>query len=134
MNFAVYGGYELPRLKKIIDFSSASKRDFWDGIEDDIEGLSQACGCYVFAAQNRPWYIGLAEKQSFEKECLTYHKLNHYNSVLDNYQRAVPCLYFIAKLTPNGDFASPSKNGHIDVATLEQMLIGLDIMASPCKG
>jgi len=51
--------------------------------------------------------------------------------LIDNYQRAVPCLYFIAKLTPNGDFSSPSKNGHIDVATLEQMLIGLGLSRNP---
>jgi hypothetical protein len=131
LRFAVYGGYELPRLNKIIDSSAGSRQDYWNSVENDIEGLSQACGCYVFSAQNRPWYVGLAEKQSFEKECLTYHKIDRYNKVLASYQRAAPYLYFVAKLTPGGSFCSPSKNGHSAIKALENLLIGLALSRNP---
>lgn len=128
MRFAVYGGYELPRYNGIVDDSVEAKRSFWEYIEENIEGLPDACGCYVFAAQNRPWYVGLAEKQSFRRECLTHHKVNIYNKVLTSYNRAAPWLYFIAKLTPaTKSFARPSQNGHSDIVALEKILIGLAI-------
>jgi hypothetical protein len=127
MRFAVYGAYKLPRINGLINDSAASKRSFWEQVDEDIEGLSDACGCYIFAAQNRPWYVGLAVKQSFKQECLTYQKVNTYNKVLADYERAAPWLYFIAKLTPGGNFSSPSKNGHSDIEALEKILIGLAI-------
>jgi hypothetical protein len=127
MRFAVYGAYELPRSKGLIDDSATSKQSFWEYVDKDIEDLSGACGCYIFTAQNRPWYVGLAMKQSFKNECLTYQKVNIYNKVLADYERAAPWLYLIAKLTPSENFSRPSKNGHPDVAALEKILIGLAI-------
>ena len=132
MRFAVYGAYELPRKNgKVIDDTAKSKRAFWGRVDEDIEGLSEACGCYVFAAQNKPWYVGLAGKQSFRKECLTSHKVSIYNRSLAEYERAAPWLYLIAKLTPGDNFASPSVNGHKDVSALEKVLIGLAIARNP---
>ena len=127
MRFAVYGAFQLPRQNRLIDYSPEAKSIFWEQVEDEIGGLSEACGCYIFAAQNKPWYIGLAEKQSFKHECLTDHKLKIYNKILSSYQRAAPWLYFVAKLTPCKNFSSPSKNGHQDIAALEKILIGLGI-------
>lgn len=127
MRFAVLGAYELPRRNRLIDDCAASKKSFWEYVDNDVEGLSGACGCYIFAAQNRPWYVGLAEKQSFGQECLTYQKVNVYNKVLAGYKRAAPWLYLIAKLTPGGNFSHPSKNGHSDIGALEKILIGLSI-------
>lgn len=127
MRFAVYGAYELPRSNGLIDDSATSKRSFWEYVDKEIEGLSNACGCYIFAAQNRPWYVGLAVKQSFKQECLTYQKVNIYNKVLASYERAAPWLYLIAKLTPGDNFSRPSKSGHSDVTALENILIGLAI-------
>lgn len=127
MRYSIQGPYELTRKNRLINDSAASKRSFWNRIDEEIEGLSDACGCYVFAAQNRPWYIGLAEKQPFKKECFTTHKVNIYNKVLANYERAAPWLYFIAKLTPNDSFSQPSINGHADISALEKVLIGLAI-------
>lgn len=97
MRFAVYGAYELPRVNGLIADSAKSKNKFWEYVDSDVEGLPSACGCYIFAAQNRPWYIGLAEKQTFKQECLTYQKVNTYNKVLASYERAAPWLYFIAR-------------------------------------
>lgn len=131
MRFAVYGAYEVPRRNGLIDDSVKSKRSFWENVDSDVEGLSGACGCYIFAAQNRPWYVGLAEKQSFKQECLTYQKVNTYNKVLSEYERAAPWLYLIAKLTPGENFSRPSKNGHSDASALEKILIGLAISRNP---
>ena len=131
MNFGVYGAHELPRVNRLIDSSAEAKNRFWKKVDNDVAGLSNACGCYVFAAQNRPWYIGLAEKQSFAKECLTDNKLKHYNNTQNQYERSAPYLYFIAKLTPTGRFSKPSQNGHADIQTLEKILIGLAISRNP---
>lgn len=131
MKFAVYGRYELPRKNGLVNSSAKAKQNFWDSVEEDIEGLSGACGCYVFAAQNRPWYIGLAKGQSFAKECFTDHKINIYNRVLSDYNRAAPWLYFIAKLTPTKKFSKPSPNSHMEIEDLENFLIGLAIPRNP---
>ncbi|WP_347250490.1 hypothetical protein [Zoogloea sp.] len=128
MRFAVHGGYELPRINgKAIDDTAEAKREFWKVVEESVDGLADACGCYIYAAHNRPWYVGLASKQTFRKESLAPHKINAYNRVLAGYKQAVPYLYFIAKLTPGERFSSPSINGHKDVGALEKVLIGLAI-------
>jgi hypothetical protein len=125
MKFGVYGAYELPRINgKVIDDTAKSKRTFWDAIDEEIEGLSGACGCYIFAAHNKPWYVGRACKQSFRKECLAHHKVSAYNHVLGRYERAAPWLYLLPKLTPAENFANPSVNGHRDISALEKILIG----------
>lgn len=131
MRFAVYGGYQLPRNNRLVASDAAAKREFWETVDGDVEGLSAACGCYVFAAQNRPWYVGLAASQSFAQECLTDHKVNIFNRVLDDYARAAPWLYFVAKLTPGAQFCRPSMNGYKDVEALENILIGLAIARNP---
>jgi hypothetical protein len=127
MQFDIYGRWELPRQNGIIDSSNEAKKAFWQQIDQDTEGLSSACGCYVFALQNIPWYVGLAAKQSFAQECFQHHKINLYNQALRKYERAMPYLYFVAKQTPSGSFASPSKSGHADVGFLENMLIGIAV-------
>lgn len=131
MNYIVIGAYKLPRKNGIIDSSNSAKRKFWEYVEEDKEGLPSACGCYVFSAQNRPWYIGMAQKQKFTNECLTDHKINIYNNILTSYKRAAPWLYFIAKLTPSGKFSAPSKKGQKDIEDLENILIGLAISRNP---
>ncbi len=60
---------------------------FWSRVDGEIEdGLSGAIGCYIFSIRagkgSLPWYVGLAEKQSFRKECFTSHKLKHYNNAI----------------------------------------------------
>lgn len=127
MNFGVYGGYEMPRINGLVTKASDRLRDFWDEVDEDLEGLSGACGCYVFAAQNRPWYVGKAEKQSFRRECFGHHKITRYNEVLARYQRAAPHLYLFPRLTSKGNLSLPSKKPVGDVAALETFLIGLAI-------
>lgn len=63
---------------------------------------------------------------AFSGECFQPHKINHYNNVLRRYERAIPQLILIAKVTPTrGNFARPNANGHKDVEELEDFLIGI---------
>lgn len=131
MNYKIYGAWEISRRNRIINNSNEAKRLFWDDVEEDTEGLSDACGCYVFSLQNRPWYVGMASKQSFAQECFTDHKINLFNQALSQYKRATPYLYFLSRMTPAGNFSLPSKNGHKDIEFLETMLIGQGVSRNP---
>ena len=84
MRFAFYGGFELPRRNGLINDTILAKNAYWADVNDKMEGLANACGCYIFSAQNIPWYVCLAARQSFQNECLTHHKVNIYNNVLAN--------------------------------------------------
>jgi hypothetical protein len=100
---------------------------FWSRVDDELEeGISGAIGCYVFSIRAGkgalPWYVGLAEKQSFRKECFTSHKLNHYNNAIAN-RKGTPLLTLIAKYNPSQKLVTPTGNGHRDIQFLEAMLI-----------
>ncbi len=131
MNYSVHGAWEIPRKNRIIDSSNVAKVSFWKEVEEDMEGLSSACGCYIFTLQNKPWYVGMASRQSFTRECFAHHKINLYNQALSQYMKAIPYLYFLAKETPTGNFAKPGANGHKDIEFLENILIGLGINRNP---
>lgn len=132
MKYDVYGAWALPRKNGIIDSSNDAKKKFWEEVDSWNEGLSSACGCYVFVLQNKPWYVGMASKQSFSRECFAHQKINIYNTALREYSKAVPYLYLIARKTPNSNnFCLPGKNGHQDIEFLEKMLIGLGISRNP---
>jgi hypothetical protein len=131
MDFKVYGAFEMPRHKNLITTDADHKRCFWQGVDEKIDGLSEACGCFVFAISPsgggaKPWYVGMTCRQGFRSECFQPHKINLYNNALVEYERGTPLLYLIAKLTPSkGAFAKPSSNGHRDVEALEDVLIGI---------
>lgn len=126
MNYEIFGPYEVPRENQLISRDPATRKRFWDEVNDDIEDLPGACGCYLLVVRNRPWYVGMAEKQSFKKECFQPHKIVQYDSALRK-AKGVPHLILLARMTPSGYFASPSKNGYRDIRSLEQLLIGTAI-------
>ena len=76
MNFDVFGPFSIDRKKKRVDKNSLP--EFWQKVNERMPGLSKACGCYLFATRASggftPWYIGKADKRSFEEECFDYHK------------------------------------------------------------
>lgn len=122
MEFRVYGPFELPRQKSgLVAADAASRRTFWAVIEDASPGLTQACGCYVFAIKAargiKPWYVGKSEKQPFRKECLTPHKINHYNDGTVP-RRGRPLLYLIAQVAPSGRFRKPTSTKRPAIAAL----------------
>ena len=94
MRFEIEGPFELGRTSAgIIDSSAVARREDWDWVEEFVPRLPDACGCYIFSIKasrgSLPWYIGKAERQSFRKECLTPHKIVHFNNVIVIYAHHV---------------------------------------------
>lgn len=128
MNFFPHTPIEVPRQKNgLIAADRDSLNAFWDRVDAEIEdGLSSAIGCYIFSVRagkgTLPWYVGLAEKQSFRKECFTSHKLVHYNNVVAD-RKGTPLLTLVAKYTPGEKLVGPTGSGHRDIEFLEALLI-----------
>ena len=128
MNYIPHSAIEIPRQSNGLIAADKEPLDtFWSRVETELEeGLSGAIGCYIFSIcagkGALPWYVGLAEKQSFRKECFTNHKLVHYNNAIAD-RRGTPKLTLIAKYTPGGKIINPTGNEHRDIQFLEPMLI-----------
>jgi len=128
MKFSPHRSIEIQRQKNgLIAADKESLAAFWARVETELgDGLSGAIGCYIFSIRAGkgalPWYVGLAEKQSFRKECFTSHKLVHYNNAIAK-RKGTPLLTLIAKCTPKGKLINPTGNEHRDVQFLETMLI-----------
>ena len=130
MTFEAYGPFKIVRKTKIsVSRDKTIIREFWDDIDAKHEGLSGACGCYVFVIRGRAWYVGLAKRQDFRHECFAIHKLLQYNEALQQVC-GPPCLILLAKTTPRRRFAKPG-NGHPDVSFLETLLIGSALGRNP---
>ena len=130
MNYKIYGPYEMPRQGHLIDSSLLGKKEFWDEVNEDVPGLADACGCYVYVIHGIVRYVGKTEKQTFRKECYAHHKLTIYNWGLNQVQ-GKPGLYFLAKVTPKQRFAKTTVNYSKDIEFLEDMLIGMAIRKTP---
>ena len=112
-----------------------SLNSFWSRVDTELkDGLSRAIGCYIFSRRAGkgilPWYVGLAEKQSFRKECFTSHKLKYYNDEVIS-RKGTPLLTFISKYTLGGKLVNPTGNEHRDVQFLEAMLISSCLRRNP---
>jgi hypothetical protein len=130
MKFEVHGPFSVRRKRRLVSRENEDKKKFWEEVEDDEEGLSEACGCYVFAVHGRVWYVGLAAAQSFKHEMFTAHKINLYNDALQDVA-GKPSLLFVAKRTPRNRFAKKSARGHRDIEMLENLLIGSALSRNP---
>jgi hypothetical protein len=132
VHFENFGPYPLPRSSR--GGVSTVREDivgFWDNVEQVVEGLPDAVGCYVFGISSGggvlPWYVGKAERQAFWQECCAHHKLSKYNEAMDLYERGTPVLFLIAGMTNGGAFVRPTaaRNGRPAIAKLEELLIGM---------
>ena len=100
------------------------------------EHSPEAVGCYIFSISagggTLPWYVGLAEGQSFRTECFSSTKLIHYNEVLADRQ-GTPLLTLLAKYTSDSyeRYTKPSANEQKDIRFLEKHLISLAIRRNP---
>jgi len=135
MNFFPHYSVELPRQNNgLIATDKESLATFWSDIGEMEDGLPGAIGCYIFSIRAGkgalPWYVGLAEKQSFRNECFKSHKLVHYNNAIAS-RRGTPLLTLIAKYTPKGKVISPTGNEHRDIQFLETMLISNCLRRNP---
>lgn len=135
MHFKAFGPFRLPTgVKGVIDSAASGKAGFWDKVEEEVPGLADACGVYVFALRTgggtRPWYVGKAERQAFRKECLQSGKLVNYTSV-SVAKKGTPLLYLIAHMTPKGAFRRPTTRKRPAIRSLEELLIGVALSRNP---
>lgn len=128
MNFHPHRTFKIPkRSNGLIDTSSL--KEFWEDVDEKSNyPVSDAIGCYIFSIRagkgSRPWYIGMAEKQTFRRECFTPHKLNHYNNAIAA-RKGTPILTLVAKYTLGGKLVRPTGKLHEDIQQLETMLIAV---------
>ena len=131
MNYDVYGGFEVRRNRHRQGDYDAS---FWGLIEEAKEGLSGACGCYIFALKNgnnlKPWYVGKAERQPFARECFSVSKKLIYNNILIE-NNGSPLLFLLPRTTPKNSFCKPTRRVYRDIEFLETMLIGMALEQNP---
>lgn len=129
MKFSVYGPFDLPRSKGLIDTDAKQKKTFWKEVEYKAKSLSSACGCYIFAVKAGPtafpWYVGLTTKKDFKHEAFGSFQVGHYNNSLAGKRKGKPQIFFLAKETPSGKFAKPSSNPHKDIEFLETFMFGV---------
>jgi hypothetical protein len=132
MNFDVEGPFVISRhgQKQIINQKSFD--DLKKKIDSYKDGLSDACGCYVFAIRAgkgfTPYYVGQACKTAICKEALNHTNREKYNNAL-NGSKGNPVLFFVPLLTPNGKFRKrPKGNGGLEALDfLERWLISCAI-------
>ena len=127
MDFGVIGPIKLSRHGKKRLITAESVKELIKELESREEGLSQACGCYVFAKNTgkglMPWYVGQACKQPLAAEALNPTNREKYNTVLD--AQGSPVLFFLPLRTPTGKLRKrPKGKGRIRALDfLEKWLI-----------
>jgi hypothetical protein len=132
MIFEVTGPFVLKRYgaKKILNKESLS--DLKEQMEIWQDGLSDACGCYVFAIRAgkgfTPYYVGQACKRSIHKEALNPSNISKYNTALSD-SNGTPVLFCIPLMTNGGKFRKRKqvKGGLAALDFLEQWLIAAAI-------
>ncbi len=134
MWFETEGPYELYRRKGLINRDAAARRYYWQWVNEYVSGLPEACGCYIFAIQTPrgtlPWYVGKAANQSFRQECLTAHKINHFNDALAG-RRGKPVLFFLPQVRRNGEYRWPAPGKRPAIGELESVLMGMALTRNP---
>jgi len=127
--YHVHGPFEIPTVKKGKKrlISRHLTRDFWDKIEGPSD-LRDRKGCYLFAMRagkgTRPWYVGMTTAR-FRSECFQDHKRKHFESVLEEYQRATPVMFFVV-LEPR-----PGRQPTDEISEMEDYLISVALKKNP---
>ena len=133
MKFDPLGPFEIPvNIRRRVEKSDL--KEFWDEIEEMYPKLSEAVGCYIFSLKNKsfmPWYVGLAEKQTFKSECFAVHKMGIYNEAISHRKKGKAFLTLLPKFSSSGRYSKTSKNGHRDIQFLEKILIGTAAQRNP---
>ncbi|MEC3889271.1 hypothetical protein [Xanthomonas campestris] len=135
MNFDVAGPFEVTRhgSKKIITKESARLLKL--ELDDWEEGLSDACGCYIFGKRAgggiTPWYVGQACKTTLLGEALNPTNITNYNQILGKEGAGIPVLFFVPARTP-GDKLRKRPPGKLkSLSFLEKWLISAAIEKNP---
>lgn len=123
--FSIKGPYKVPThpgaASKLVSEDISS---FWAEAKDSRNKL----GCYVFGIRAgkglTPLYVGKTTK-SFEQECFTDHKINHYNYALSEYDKGTPVIFFVEYPIKRG---KPSSS---EISDLEDFLIQVGRRVNP---
>ena len=123
MNFEVYGGFPVTE--------KGANTEFWREVDTRGKGLSQACGCYVFAIRNgnnfRARYIGKTEKNTFRGRFVDHAgRLRTLSKETGEIQ-----IFLIPALTRTGRFMRPRRKGCPEIDYLETMFIGMALRRNP---
>lgn len=139
MIYETFGEFALPcktgKKEKTLDFSKETLKKFWQEINERDEkhnGLSKACGCYIFAIRAgkgiKPWYVGQS-KVPFEKECFAFHKRDIYRTVVERISKGTPVLILVARVTPKGKLSTALPVKEADF--VEQFIIRRALSKNP---
>jgi hypothetical protein len=135
LNYYPSKSIEIPKVKGLIIAEKDEIASFWSHANSVFgEELSEGIGCYIFSIRagkgSKPWYVGLAQNQTFRKECFTDHKLKHYNYAIAE-RKGTPLLTLVVKRTPGSKIIGPTAKKHRDIEFLENMLIGNCLSRNP---
>jgi len=93
--FEPFGPCEIPVEKPA---SSRLIKEDLSGFWERYGNIASRVGCYVYAIKTGraivPFYVGMTTK-TFQEECFTSHKLNHYHRAMGYYSRGKPVISFL---------------------------------------
>ncbi len=116
MRFDVAGPFGLTRHGKKQIITKQSLTDLKPELEKWSTGLSDACGCYVFAIRAgkgyTPYYVGQACKRAMLDEALNPSNREKYNEVCSE-GKGMPVMFLLPMQTPGGRFRKEG-SGRLD--------------------
>ena len=125
MEYDVYGPYNLRDRKKVlISANKETQKNFWKKVKLDAEGLDKACGCYVFSINNVPFYVGMTQKRSFDKECFIPRNLLTCREIMDERTRGKLSILYPSLQIMRNVSQSQAKAGIQILSSLKPYLLG----------
>jgi hypothetical protein len=132
MNFGAYGPFKLRRHGPKNLINKDTKDALRIALDECDLGLSDACGCYVFAVRAgkgyTPYYVGRAEKRSILNESLNPSNIGKYNDVITT---GTPVMFLLPMLTPQGKYRKLATGELGSLRFLERWLIAQCIEKNP---
>ena len=131
MIFETYGPFDLER-----DFSTGWRNRFWAAVEDSVEGLSNAIGCYAFCltfgTKTLPWYVGqTVNTNGFQAEVFADHKIAHYRKILGAKPKQRASIFLFPLMTEEYSVSKNRAKGSPAIDWLEKTLIGMALSKNP---
>ncbi len=134
MHFDVAGPFDLTRHGKKKFITEQSLADLDPELENWESGLSDACGCYIFAIRAgkgyTPYYVGQACKWSMLREALNPSNREKYNKACSE-SKGMPVIFFLPMRTPKGRYRKKGSSGLASIDFLERWLIAKAIDKNP---
>jgi hypothetical protein len=134
VDFETYGPFVLNREKNYVFRDDVD--DFWDRVEEKVQGLGEAVGVYVIVVRNKTssskqWCVGKTDK-GFRKRLFQHAGQLKLFAWLHN---AAPVgtmeIYFLPRLTKGKRFRSAAKGTVRSIDRLEELLIGTCYSKNP---